>query len=35
MSFGGLRVLSLESRRAKEMETLILRYGALRLSRLR
>lgn len=27
MSFAGLRVLSLESRRAKEMETLILRYG--------
>jgi uroporphyrinogen-III synthase len=27
MSFGGLRVLSLESRRAKEMEALILRYG--------
>jgi uroporphyrinogen-III synthase len=27
MSFDGLRVLSLESRRAKEMETLILRHG--------
>src|ERR1019366_3207358 len=27
MSFGGLKVLSLESRRAKEMETLIRREG--------
>ena len=27
MSFAGLRVLSLESRRAKEMQTLILRHG--------
>jgi uroporphyrinogen-III synthase len=27
MPFDGLRVLSLESRRAKDMETLILRYG--------
>ena len=27
MSFAGLRVLSLESRRAKEMETLIARFG--------
>ena len=27
MSFDGLRVLSLESRRAKEMETLILRHA--------
>jgi uroporphyrinogen-III synthase len=29
MSFANLRVLCLESRRAKEMETLILRYGGL------
>ena len=27
MSFAGLRVLSLESRRAKEMEAMILRFG--------
>jgi uroporphyrinogen-III synthase len=29
MSFAGLRVLSLESRRAKEMEALILRHGGI------